>query len=326
MRFLVPGEQCGSEEIALDSPSSSPTPQVEPEHTEPQGTCDPITEDTNPPQAEDTSPSSKETTPRIPVATVSPRSVINQNNKNSLSPNSLEMLSRLFPNKKRSVLELVLRRCGDDLLKAIEEIVPRDGFQNPANSCANLQGTNALHHYLASYKEAADDHPKEDSARTSAINSSAAKSAFKPVSPSLSMGMGAVSSPGFGSSQEFLVGNPGLLSPPTAHQNSLPFAAMSSLLAQTNNSTASRLMSSMFYPPSELLLQAPHLPFAQSAALFTPSFYVPSAGESGEGQFFRNSVLGAAGGEMCCTVPGCEECSSDSASQGRKNFSKMQIN
>ncbi|KAK6634109.1 hypothetical protein RUM44_004717 [Polyplax serrata] len=39
--------------------------------------------------------------------------------------NSLEMLTKLFPNKKRSVLELVLKRCGDDLIKAIEEIVPK---------------------------------------------------------------------------------------------------------------------------------------------------------------------------------------------------------
>lgn len=37
-----------------------------------------------------------------------------------VSPASIEMLSKLFPNKKRAVLELVLRRCNHDLLKAIE--------------------------------------------------------------------------------------------------------------------------------------------------------------------------------------------------------------
>lgn len=37
-----------------------------------------------------------------------------------VSPASIEMLSKLFPNKKRSVLELVLKRCNHDLLKAIE--------------------------------------------------------------------------------------------------------------------------------------------------------------------------------------------------------------
>lgn len=40
------------------------------------------------------------------------------------SPSSLELLVRLFPEKKKSVLELVLKRCGDDLLKAIEQCVP----------------------------------------------------------------------------------------------------------------------------------------------------------------------------------------------------------
>lgn len=37
---------------------------------------------------------------------------------------TLEILSKLFPEKKKSVLELVLRRCGDDLLKAIEQCNP----------------------------------------------------------------------------------------------------------------------------------------------------------------------------------------------------------
>lgn len=37
-----------------------------------------------------------------------------------VSSASIEMLSKLFPNKKRAVLELVLKRCNHDLLKAIE--------------------------------------------------------------------------------------------------------------------------------------------------------------------------------------------------------------
>lgn len=37
-----------------------------------------------------------------------------------VSPASIDMLCKLFPNKKRSVLELVLKRCNHDLLKAIE--------------------------------------------------------------------------------------------------------------------------------------------------------------------------------------------------------------
>ncbi|XP_049845385.1 doublesex- and mab-3-related transcription factor dmd-4 [Schistocerca gregaria] len=43
-----------------------------------------------------------------------------------LAAGSLDLLAKLFPHKKRSVLELVLRRCGDDLVKAIEQCVPCD--------------------------------------------------------------------------------------------------------------------------------------------------------------------------------------------------------
>lgn len=38
----------------------------------------------------------------------------------SVSQTSVETLARLFPNTKLSVLQLVLQRCGQDLLKAIE--------------------------------------------------------------------------------------------------------------------------------------------------------------------------------------------------------------
>lgn len=38
----------------------------------------------------------------------------------SVSSAGLEMLRKLFPGKKRSVLELVLRRCNHDLLRAVE--------------------------------------------------------------------------------------------------------------------------------------------------------------------------------------------------------------
>lgn len=37
-----------------------------------------------------------------------------------VTPASIDMLCKLFPNKKRAVLELVLKRCNHDLLKAIE--------------------------------------------------------------------------------------------------------------------------------------------------------------------------------------------------------------
>lgn len=38
----------------------------------------------------------------------------------TVSTAGLEMLRKLFPGKKRSVLELVLRRCNHDLLRAVE--------------------------------------------------------------------------------------------------------------------------------------------------------------------------------------------------------------
>lgn len=40
--------------------------------------------------------------------------------ENAVSTAGLEMLRKLFPGKKRSVLELVLRRCNHDLLRAVE--------------------------------------------------------------------------------------------------------------------------------------------------------------------------------------------------------------
>lgn len=52
--------------------------------------------------------------------------------KGVVPPGSLDLLCRLFPEKKRSVLELVLRRCEHDLLKAIEQCVPL---------CKNLTAT-----------------------------------------------------------------------------------------------------------------------------------------------------------------------------------------
>lgn len=46
-----------------------------------------------------------------------------------VSPASVDMLNKLFPNKKRAVLELVLKRCNHDLLKAIEHFNATSGKQ-----------------------------------------------------------------------------------------------------------------------------------------------------------------------------------------------------
>lgn len=40
----------------------------------------------------------------------------------NISQNAIEMLSSLFPHRKRSVLELVLRRCDSDLLRLVQAL------------------------------------------------------------------------------------------------------------------------------------------------------------------------------------------------------------
>lgn len=76
---------------------------------------------------------------------------------------SLEMLVKLFPTKKRSVLELVLKRCGDDLIKAIEEIVPKTAGKLGAVS--------------------ADGGHREFQKLKATIDAADGKSAFRPVGP-----------------------------------------------------------------------------------------------------------------------------------------------
>lgn len=48
--------------------------------------------------------------------------ITSPNNSNTqVSETAIDMLAQLFPHRKRSVLELVLRRCDSDLLRAIEQ-------------------------------------------------------------------------------------------------------------------------------------------------------------------------------------------------------------
>lgn len=42
----------------------------------------------------------------------------------NISQSAIDMLAHLFPHRKRSVLELILRRCDLDLLRAIEQCRP----------------------------------------------------------------------------------------------------------------------------------------------------------------------------------------------------------
>ncbi|KPI97854.1 UPF0670 protein CG4666 [Papilio xuthus] len=50
-------------------------------------------------------------------------------NEGTVSTAGIEMLRKLFPGKKRSVLELVLRRCNHDLLRAVEHCNAIHGHQ-----------------------------------------------------------------------------------------------------------------------------------------------------------------------------------------------------
>ncbi|KAK0176277.1 hypothetical protein PV328_000427 [Microctonus aethiopoides] len=74
---------------------------------------------------------------------------VNQKNENEereqtketsiISQTSVETLARLFPNTKLSVLQLVLQRCGQDLLKAIEYFA--NDNNNTVNSINNSTST-----------------------------------------------------------------------------------------------------------------------------------------------------------------------------------------
>ncbi|XP_065080873.1 doublesex- and mab-3-related transcription factor dmd-4 [Ochlerotatus camptorhynchus] len=65
----------------------------------------------------------------------------NATNNVAVSQNALDMLSQLFPHRKRSVLELILKRCDSDLLKAIEQCSkspPTSAFKPPVSSASSF--------------------------------------------------------------------------------------------------------------------------------------------------------------------------------------------
>ncbi|XP_055676976.1 doublesex- and mab-3-related transcription factor A2 [Lutzomyia longipalpis] len=70
------------------------------------------------------------------VSSKSNTSPVPNSSSSSVSQNAIDMLAQLFPHRKRSVLELVLKRCDLDLLKAIEQCgstVP-SAFKPPTTS------------------------------------------------------------------------------------------------------------------------------------------------------------------------------------------------
>ncbi|KAI4461633.1 doublesex and mab-3 related transcription factor dmrt [Holotrichia oblita] len=62
-----------------------------------------------------------------------------------VTPASIDMLCKLFPNKKRAVLELVLKRCNHDLLKAIEHF-------NMSNSKKSSAEEKRIEEHVSAFK------------------------------------------------------------------------------------------------------------------------------------------------------------------------------
>ncbi|XP_004535662.1 doublesex- and mab-3-related transcription factor A2 [Ceratitis capitata] len=85
-----------------------------------------------------------------------------------VSQSAIDMLAQLFPHRKRSVLELILKRCDLDLVRAIESVTPTKS--NALNLESPTTTTNAA---TALNQE------------TSVITSPVIRSAFKPVTNEL---------------------------------------------------------------------------------------------------------------------------------------------
>lgn len=56
----------------------------------------------------------------------------------NVSESAIDMLANLFPHRKRSVLELILRRCDLDLLRAIEHCRPAPSAFKPVSKPAAI--------------------------------------------------------------------------------------------------------------------------------------------------------------------------------------------
>ncbi|XP_050499673.1 doublesex- and mab-3-related transcription factor A2-like [Diabrotica virgifera virgifera] len=61
-----------------------------------------------------------------------------------VSQASIDMLAQLFPNKKRSVLELVLTRCNHDLRKAIEHVNINNNQESTDSQPSNEESASAF--------------------------------------------------------------------------------------------------------------------------------------------------------------------------------------
>ncbi|CAD7084361.1 unnamed protein product [Hermetia illucens] len=82
-----------------------------------------VTEPCNTPPPSSPASSDKESIKSSPSTSSSSTAVVSQT--------AIDMLAQLFPHRKRSVLELVLKRCDLDLLRAIEQCGPQPSAFRP---------------------------------------------------------------------------------------------------------------------------------------------------------------------------------------------------
>ncbi|XP_017494455.1 PREDICTED: doublesex- and mab-3-related transcription factor A2-like [Rhagoletis zephyria] len=64
-----------------------------------------------------------------------------------ISQSAMDMLAQLFPHRKRSVLELILKRCDLDLVRAIESVTP--AVSSASNEAPKAASTTMLSHAAA---------------------------------------------------------------------------------------------------------------------------------------------------------------------------------
>uniref|UniRef100_A0A8D9E853 Doublesex- and mab-3-related transcription factor A2 n=1 Tax=Cacopsylla melanoneura TaxID=428564 RepID=A0A8D9E853_9HEMI len=186
------------------------------------------------------------------------------------SPSSLDLLVRLFPEKKKSVLELVLKRCGDDLLKAIEQCVPLgNAYINNRHKNNQREDT-----YYTGASESNTKSSKGQSKMKMSVGNSnlISKSAFRPFLPT----------------------------PPEAHQSS----RREELNMIPRFSYNTRVLSTVL--PSTALLQLPaaHHHFSTAMPCRAPSIY-QTLPTSTSDTFQINSLLFQ---PSSCVVPNCPEC------------------
>lgn len=119
MEVLPPGKIFG---MSVTNPCASPAATAQP----PPATTGSSVASTAPCDTDVRSLLKQRTADRIPSghAQITLLIAAKHHSETVVSSNAIDMLVQLFPHRKRSVLELILRRCDLDLLRAIEQCHP----------------------------------------------------------------------------------------------------------------------------------------------------------------------------------------------------------